>query len=110
LTTSPINHVRCYAAVKQGKTTLVPCTVVLRRLRTLLVTPGKDIWGAQWWDFRESDQVEIEQDRFSQGAFGLSWTYNEIHSYIYEYILTYRPTFSVTSTRKSKNQIGMALL
>ena len=29
---------------------------------------------------------------------------------IYEYILTYRPAFSVTSTRESKNQIGMALL
>ena len=36
-------------------------------------------------------------------------TYNEIHSYIYEYISTYQPTFSVTSTRESKNQIGMAL-
>ena len=36
-------------------------------------------------------------------------TYNEIHNYIYEYIWTYRPTFSVTSTRESKNQIGMAL-
>ena len=37
-------------------------------------------------------------------------TYNEIHGYIYEYILTYQPTFYVTSTRESKNQIGMALL
>ena len=35
-------------------------------------------------------------------------TYDEIHSYIYKYILTYRPTFSVNPTRESKDQIGMA--
>ena len=29
--------------------------------------------------------------------------------YIYEYILTYLPTFSVNPTRESKDQIGMAL-
>ena len=28
-------------------------------------------------------------------------TYNEIHRYIYEYISTYRPTFSVNPTRES---------
>ena len=37
-------------------------------------------------------------------------TYNEIHNYIYEHISTYRPTFSMTSTRESKDQIGMALI
>ena len=29
--------------------------------------------------------------------------------YIYEYITTYLPTFSVNPTRESKDQIGMAL-
>ena len=36
-------------------------------------------------------------------------TYDEIHSYIHEYISTYRPTFSVSATRESKDQIGMAI-
>ena len=35
--------------------------------------------------------------------------YNEIHSYIYEYISTYRSTFSVSATRESKDQIGVAI-
>ena len=31
-----------------------------------------------------------------------------MHSYIYAYISTYRPTFSVNPTCESKDQIGMA--
>ena len=36
-------------------------------------------------------------------------TFNEIHSYIYKYISTYRPTFSVNYTRESrkKNRYGL---
>ena len=58
-------------------------------------TPGKDLRRALRWDCGES---ELEQ--------GIN--YNEIHSYIYKYNLTYLPTFFVNPTRESKDQYGMA--
>ena len=58
----------------------------------------------------ETDHIELEPGGFSRtfGLYLICETCNEIHIYIYEYILTYRTTFFLSPTRESKDQIGMA--
>ena len=61
----------------------------------------------------ESDHIKLEPAGFSRSAFGLYLiceTCNEIHSYIYEYISTYRPTFFLNSTREIKRSNWYGLM
>ena len=76
------------------------------------VTPGK-ISEDLSCETGERPHRAPESGGFSRSAFGLQLickTCNEIHSYIYEHISTYRPTFFLNSTRESKDQIGMVLV
>ena len=88
---------------------------------TVVSVKATDTFGSLLGRSQKSSAVRLQkyhielqnQAEISRSAFGLYLickTCNEIHSYMYEYISTYRPTFFLNSTRESKDQIDMALV
>ena len=94
---------------KTRKTALVPCTVVSAKTMHTWLLLGKiseDLSGETVEKATKSRSSKTNSHVVPLGCYLI----HDFFSYIYEYISTYRPTFSVNYTRESKNQIGMALL